>query len=355
MLDSGEPRGKTSAVAPYLFRAAVIIAFGILVAQLWRLQIVEGQQLRQRADSNRVRVSPISPPRGVIYDRKGTIAASNAPIFVVSITPADVKSPQEAPLYARLSSLVGVSVPDIRQAVEKRRADGHVFDPVPIKSNVPREAALVVEQDLSNLPGVSVTVDSARRYSEGSVMAQILGYLGPISPAVLSPSEYKDKIEKEGYSINDKIGMSGVEDTYESVLRGLPAAGCTRLRRLAARSARSATSCPSRARNVVLSVDLDLQKAVTQYLSEGLYHGNVGVAIVSDAKTGEILAMVSLPSYDNNVFGDDSREDELSSLLKDPEQPLFHRAIAGNFPPGSTFKLVTGLGRSRKASRPRTP
>src|SRR6266700_3650148 len=154
MLDSGEPRGRTSAVAPYLFRTAVIVAFAILAAQLWRLQIVEGQQLRQRADNNRVRISPISPRRGVIYDRKGTIVASNAPIFVVSITPADLKPAQEAPMYARLSSLVGVSVPEIKQAVEKRRADGHVFDPVPIKSNVPRESALVVEQDLSNLPGV---------------------------------------------------------------------------------------------------------------------------------------------------------------------------------------------------------
>src|SRR5689334_4946175 len=141
MLDSGEPRGRTSNVAPYLFRVAVLMAFAVLAAQLWRLQIVEGQQLRQRADSNRVRVSPISPPRGVIYDRKGTNVASNAPIFVVSVTPADLKAQQEAPMYARLSSLVGVSVSDIRQAVEKRRADGHIFDPVPVKSNVPREAA----------------------------------------------------------------------------------------------------------------------------------------------------------------------------------------------------------------------
>src|SRR4051812_14786682 len=119
MLDSGEPRGTTSSVTPYLFRAAVLIAFAILAVQLWRLQIVEGPQLRQRADSNRVRVSPISPPRGVIYDRKGTIVASNAPILVVSVPPADVKKEQGAAPYARLSRLIGVSVPEIRQAVEK--------------------------------------------------------------------------------------------------------------------------------------------------------------------------------------------------------------------------------------------
>jgi penicillin-binding protein 2 len=97
-------------------------------------------------------------------------------------------------------------------------------------------------------------------------------------------------------------------------------------------------------KNLVTTIDLDLQKSVRQFLSEGLYHGSVGVAVVSDAKSGEILSLVSLPDYDDNVFGDDSREDELAALLKDPEQPFFHRAIAGNYPPGSTFKLVTGLG-----------
>src|SRR5438477_9955247 len=116
MLDTGEPRGKTSAVAPYLFRAAVIVAFAILAAQLWRLQIVEGQQLRQRADNNRVRVSPISPPRGVIYHRTGAIVASKAAIFVVSVTPADVKPSQEPATFARLSRLGALGVPDLKQA-----------------------------------------------------------------------------------------------------------------------------------------------------------------------------------------------------------------------------------------------
>src|SRR5690606_11237084 len=148
------------------FRAIVLVTFALLATQLWRLQIVEGPQLRQRADNNRVRVSPITPPRGVIYDRKGTLAASNAPIFVVSIIPADLKTAQEADTYTRLSEKVGVPVPDIRQAVEKRRTDGHIFTPVPIKSDVPREAALLIEQDLANLPGVAVTVESARKYTE---------------------------------------------------------------------------------------------------------------------------------------------------------------------------------------------
>ncbi|MCC7367985.1 MAG: penicillin-binding protein 2 [Chloroflexi bacterium] len=343
MLDSDEPRGRTSGVAPHLFRVAVLVAFALLAAQLWRLQIVEGAQLRQRADSNRVRVSPISPPRGVIYDRKGTLVAANAPIFVVSVVPSDIKPVQEAVVYGRLSQLLDVSVQEIRQAVEKRKAEGFSFTPVPIKSNVPREAALLLEQEQSGLPGVRVTVESARKYSEGKIMAHLLGYTGPISPAVLSPAEYKQKIEKEGYTINDKIGAAGLEDTYESILRGKPG---RRMYEVEASGREVGTLREEPAepgKNLVMTIDLDLQRAVTQFMSEGLFHGSVGVAVVSDAKSGEILSLVSLPAYDDNVFGDDTREAELSALLKDPEQPFFHRAVAGNYPPGSTFKLVTGL------------
>lgn len=344
MLDSDESRGTTSGLAPHLFRAAVLVTFALLATQLWRLQIVEGPQLRQRADNNRVRVSPITPPRGVIYDRKGTLAASNAPIFVVSIVPADLKASQEADTYARLSGLLSVPVPEMRQAVEKRKAEGHTFDPVPVKSNVPREAALLVEQDLANLPGVKVTVESARKYTDGGPLSHILGYLGPISPDALSQAEYKQKIEKDGYTINDKIGAAGLEDTYESVMRGRPGRQMYEVEASGREVGTLRVERPEPGHNLVMTIDLDLQKSVTEILQEGLYHGNVGVAIVSDAKTGEILTLVSLPGYDNNVFGDDSREDDLAALLKDPEQPFFQRAIAGNYPPGSTFKLVTGLG-----------
>ncbi|MCC6179827.1 MAG: penicillin-binding protein 2 [Chloroflexi bacterium] len=343
MLDSGEPRG-TSALAPHLFRGAVLLLFMVLAAQLWRLQIVEGAQLRQRADSNRVRVSPIPPPRGVIYDRGGTIVASNAPSFVVSIVPADSKPSQEAEVFGRLSSLLGVPVGDIRKAVEKRRADGHDFTPVPIRSSVPRESALLVEQQLANMPGVTVTVESARRYAEGRLLAHIIGYLGPISPSVLTPADYKQKIEREGYSINDRIGAAGLEDAYESILRGKPGRRMYEVEASGREVSVLRSENAEPGKNLLLTVDLDLQRRVTEILSEGLHQGNVGAAIVSDAKSGEILALVSLPSYDDNLFGDDSREEELANLLKDPEQPFFHRAIAGNYPPGSTFKLVTALG-----------
>ncbi|MDP8923743.1 MAG: penicillin-binding protein 2, partial [Chloroflexota bacterium] len=342
MLDSGESRA-TSRVVPHLFRVAVLVAFAILAVQLWRLQIVEGPQLRQRADNNRVRISPIQPPRGVIYDRNGTILASNAPSFVVSIIPADLKQPREAEVYGRLSALLSVPADEIREAVEKRKAEGFAFTPVPIESNVPRESALLVEQAIGELPGVVVSVESSRRYADGRVFAHLLGYTGPISPQILSPAEYKQKIEKEGYSINDRIGTAGLEDAYEAELRGRPG---RRMYEVEASGRESSTLRVEEAepgQNLVLTLDAELQRSVTELLSEGLKHSNVGVAVVSDARSGELLALVSLPSYDNNIFTDGARDEELTGLLKDPEQPFFNRAVAGNYPPGSTFKLVTAL------------
>ncbi len=343
MHDPGEPRG-TSGVVPHLFRVSVLIAFSILAAQLWRLQIVEGPQLRQRADNNRVRVSQIAPPRGVVYDRNGTILASNAPIFVVSVVPADLPARNENTVYSRLAPLLGVNPVEIRQTVERRRVDGDQFTPIPIKANVPREAALMIEQRHIDLPGVVVSVESARKYADGPLFAHVLGYTGPISPSVLSPAEYKQKLEKEGYSINDRIGTAGLEDAYEPFLRGRAGRRMYEVEASGRVVSELRVERPEAGKNLALTLDLELQRSVTTILREGLHHGNVGVAIVSNVKTGEILALASLPSFDNNIFADDSREEELGRLLKDPEQPFFHRAIAGNYPPGSTFKIVTGLG-----------
>jgi penicillin-binding protein 2 len=343
MLDSGEPRG-TSGVVLHLFRATTLVAFGILAAQLWRLQIVEGPQLRQRAESNRVRVSQIPPPRGVIYDRKGTIVASNAPDFVVSIVPADLPAREEGAVYERLAEIIGGETVDIRRAVDRRKAEGDLFTPISIKSSVPRDAALTIEQRHIELPGVLVSVESSRRYADGPLLAHILGYTGPISPTVLSPAEYKQKTEKEGYSINDRIGTAGLEDSYERYLRGKPGRRTYEVEASGRTVGDIRVEQPASGNNVALTIDVDLQRAVAGILREGLHQGNVGVAILSDVKSGEVLSLVSLPTYDNNIFTDDARDEELAGLLKDPEQPFFDRSISGQYPPGSTFKLVTGLG-----------
>ena len=283
-----------------------------------------------------MRISSISPPRGVIYDRKGTIVASNAPIFVVSITPADLKPQQEAPTYARLSSLVGVPVAEMRQAVEKRRADGHIFDPVPIKSNVPRESALLVEQDLANLPGVTVTVESARRYTEGRIMAHLLGYLGRINTAD------QQRLEEEGVDANyrgtDFIGKAGVEASYENELHGTTGFEQVEID-AAGRGIRTLSRTPSLpGNNVTLTIDMRLQR-----VAEVAFGERRGALVAIEPSSGDILAMVSKPNFDPNQFVDGIDPQYWAELNANIDKPLNNRAISGMYPPGSTFKPFMAL------------
>lgn len=340
MLDASERSGAPS-LSAHLFRATVVLAFLILSAQLWRLQIVEGPSFRQKADNNRVRVSAVKPPRGVIYDRRGQLLASNAPIFVASVVPADIPARRETEIYDRLASLLGTSTLDLRRVIERRRSDDDLFTPIPVKYNVERTAALRIEERHEELPGVVVSVESTRRYTEGALLAHLLGYTGLISPTLLSPAEYRSKIEREGYTINDRIGAAGLEEQYEPVLRGQPGRRMYEVEASGRPVNEIRMENPDPGRNLILSLDLELQREVARLLQEGLNGETTGVALVMNPKTGDILAMVSLPTYDNNIFADDSREAELEQLFKDPAQPFFHRAATGLYPPGSTFKLVT--------------
>jgi penicillin-binding protein 2 len=348
MIDSVEPQGKLS-LPTIAFRLVVVLAFTGLAAQLWRLQIVEGRDFRRRAEENSIRDVRLPAPRGVIYDRRlldgeTRILAYNAPIFVVSIVPADLPKGREEEVYERLSMVVGVPVAELRAKVAKQRVENDLFTPVPVKYNLDRATALRVDQARLELPGVGVSVESTRRYVEGPLFSHLLGYTGLISPTLLKPEVYKQLTSPEGgYSINDRIGADGLEERYEQTLRGhygrkrMEVEASGRQRELGvAESARPGS-------NLVLSIDLDLQRFVDTALREGLHTTLSGVAVVMSPRTGEVLALVSQPSFDNNIFTDDGRDDELAALFQDSSQPFFNRAVAGLYPPGSTFKLITGI------------
>ena len=348
MIESVEPKGRLS-LPTILFRVVVVVVFAGLATQLWRLQVVEGREHRKRAEENHIREVRLPAPRGVIYDRqllegKSRILASNAPIFLVSIVPADLPKGREEEVYERLGVLIAVPPAQIRAQVAKRQADNEPFTPVPIKSGLQRSVALKVDEARLELPGVSVSVESTRRYAEGELFSHLIGYTALISPTLLPPEQYRRLTSPEGgYSVNDRIGADGIEEKYESLLRGrygrkrLEVEASGRQRELGVAEA------PRPGSNLVLTVDLDLQRYADQVLREGLHNSPTGAAIVTDPRNGEILALVSQPGYDNNVFTDESRDDELASLLTDPSQPFFHRAAAGLYPPGSTFKLITAI------------
>src|SRR5215217_4913368 len=269
-------------------------------------------------ESERVPVIAVTPTRGVIYDRRGQLLASNAPIFVASIVPADIPARRETEIYDRLAGLLSMSPIDLRRVIERRRSDDDLFTPIPVKYNVERTAALRIEEHHEELTGVVISVESTRKYSEGPLLAHLLGYTGLISPTLLSPAEYRSKIDREGYTINDRIGAAGLEEQYESVMRGQPGRRMYEVEASGRPVNEIRVENPDPGRNLILSVDLDLQREVARILREGLNGETTGVAVAMNPKTGDILAMMSLPTYDDNIFADDDREDELEQLFQDP-------------------------------------
>lgn len=322
-----------------LLRLLIVLCFTILLGQLWRLQIVEGHGFRQLADINRYRVSHVPAPRGVIYDRNHRIVAANTPSFQVSIVPDALPKDNPARVYRELSALIGMEVPKIAEKVDKRQGDD--YTPVVIKSDVERDVVLRVEERHLRMPGVIVAPESSRLYPYGPLMSHILGYMLPISGEEYSKLQHEKEL---GYRPQDKIGAMGIEYSYERELRGRPGKKLYEVDATERPLNDLSINSPDPGHNLTLGIDVDLQKDVERILMEGMGKSTSAVAIVMDPRSGQILAMVSVPSYDNNLFSVKVRPNELEALLNDPRKPMFNYAIAGNFAPGSTYKLVTAAG-----------
>jgi penicillin-binding protein 2 len=336
-----------TAMRTRLLRLGLVIAFFLLSLQAWRLQIVEGRAYREQADHNRMRITTIPPLRGIIYDRNGNILAANTPAFVVSVIPTDLPRDREAEVLQRLAGILAMDVEPIRQAVQQGRSEGDAFTPVVVRRGVDESAVQQIEEQHPRLPGVVVQPEAVRYYPEGPLLAHVLGYLG-----ALSPEEYErqrrlcgalesEQRRKECYNPNDRVGVAGLERQYERELRGVPGQRLSEVDASGRTVRELREEPPEPGYNLVLTLDLDLQREVEQALRDGMHGSPSAVAIVMRPTTGEILALVSLPSYDNNVFASGGRDSEIEALLNDPNRPLFNRAIAGQYPPGSTFKLVT--------------
>lgn len=318
-----------------VFRAVVILTFMALAVQLWRMQVVEGKYYQQKAENNRIRVVSLAPTRGVIYDRKGELLVRNVPTFSVSIVPADLPRDKEELVAKRLSKLIGVEPQAIVDKVRAGRTPQQYFLPVPILSGASQETALSVEEMHLELAGVVVEIEPVRRYLGGPGLSHILGYIGRISE-----TEYS-ALKETGYSYQDRLGKSGVELAFEKELRGSPGWEQVEVD-VYGRKVSSLHVQPSRpGHNLRLTVDLALQREMERLVQASMGESSYAAAVAMNPQTGEVLAMVSQPSYDNNLFSAPLTQETLDALLKDPRRPLLNYAIGVARPPGSIFKLVT--------------
>jgi penicillin-binding protein 2 len=323
----------------FVFALAVVICLGTLGARLFYLQIISGGEFAALAESNRTDLEPILSTRGLIYDRSGEVLVTNVPTFAVKVRPADLPEDRRDEVVDRLSALTGVSVIDINKAIDG--SPGSRFDAVRVATDVPKQTASLIAEASFELPGVEVAVEARRQYTEGALYSQILGYTAPVSP------EQSVDLKSEGYLPDDLIGKTGLEAYYEEQLRGLygaesvekDASGRTLQVLETIKEAKAGDS-------LRLTIDTQQQKYAEQALRWGMKAAGLkrGAVIVMNPQTGEILAMVSLPTYDDNLFARGISAKDYAALLSNPDKPLLNHAVSAHYPPGSTYKLVTGTG-----------
>jgi len=319
-----------------IIRLLIILLFAILTIQLIRLQIIKGDEYEQRAAINALREVPIPSARGLLYDRQGQPLVQNIAGFSAAIVPGNLPQEGEMAVYDRLAAILGMQPSEIQEKVRQHLTQESPYMPVVIKEGIADDTALILQELEPYLTGVELLIEPARRYVSGPLTSHILGYVGEISP-----EEYESQRET-GYQLQDRIGKAGVELAYETLLRGTPGRKLievdARGRELRVISERR----PVDGSNLVLTIDLQLQQQVQQVLESYAAGSDNAAAVVMDVHTGDILAMVSLPTYDNNTFSQPLSEQVWNELLNAPGKPLVNHAIAEMYPPGSTFKTIVG-------------
>jgi penicillin-binding protein 2 len=336
--DNGRERGRP--LSRFLiFGMVVIIGLSSLSARLFYMQVVSATDYAALAQGNRSIVQAIPSSRGLIYDRNGVDLVTNVPTYSVKLRPADLPEERRDEVVARLSSLTHTPITDINATIDGN--PGSRFDLVRIAQDVPKETANLIAEAGFELPGVEVVVEARRQYSTGPLLSQILGYTGPVSAGQL------DSLKAKGYLPDDILGKTGLEAYYEEQLRGTYGSETVE-RDASGRKLQvlDTISEPKSGDSLRLTIDTKEQRYAQKALQWGMRAAGLkrGVVIVMNPQTGEILAMVSLPTYDNNAFARGISAKDYSKLLKNKDKPLLNHAVAAHYPPGSTYKLVTGTG-----------
>jgi len=315
--------------------AAVVGAFGLLTLRAWHLQIREHEHFAERAEGNRTAVLPITPPRGRIVDRNGIVLAENLPVFALEITPA--RTPDLDATVSRLAELVAVSPREL-QRFRRLLGESHRFDAIPLKSRLSEAEMARVAAHLWELPGVEIQARQLRRYPLGPTAAHVLGYIGRISQRDQEAMDDWPEERVANYRGTTHIGKLGVEQAQEERLHGVT--GFERVETSASGQAvrRLDVTPPQAGDTVRLSIDVRLQ-----HLIERLYGERRGALVALDPRTGEVLALVSMPTFDPNLFVDGIDVDSWRALNESVDRPLLNRALRGTYPPGSTYKPFMAL------------
>jgi penicillin-binding protein 2 len=312
----------------YLMICALAV-FVILFVRLIYLQVITGEELRRLSLNNSIRLQSIDPPRGVVYDRNGKVLVDNRPSFDVSIILKDAQ-PLEQTLE-KLSSYIQISASDLMSTITHTKGRSS-YKPIVLKQDIGRNALAALEVHKYDLPGVAVKVNLRRNYINKRYAAHLIGYLSEINPQELKSGSYPD------CRSGDLIGKFGAEKTYENYLRGQRGGRQVEVNAngQVVRVLKTVLATPGN--SVYLTVDQHVQRK-----AEELLEGVTGAVVAMEVNSGGILALASSPTFDQSAFVGGISRENWTSLISNPFRPMSNRAIQGEYPPGSTYKIITAL------------
>ena len=320
----------------------ILIAFGILCLRLFYLQVIRYDDLNAAAESNRTAIVPIVPNRGVIMDRNGVVVATNYSAYTLEITPSKIVVPVEE-VIEQLSAIIDIQTRDKRR-FKKQVDESKSIDSVPIRTRLTDDEVARFAAQRYRFPGVEIRARLFRNYPYEQLASHVIGYIGRINTS--EKAKIEESEDAGNYRGTEYIGKLGVEQSYENQLHGTTgvqemetSAGGRAVRRL-----NSSQAVPGN--SVVLSIDIKLQKLI-----EDLYGTRRGALVALDPKTGEVLAFVSKPTFDPNLFVDGIDVDNWQALNESPDKPLLNRALRGTYPPGSTYKPFMALAALQTGKR----
>ena len=325
-----------SAIEPQSQRGRFIVAalilglaLAFLVGRLWYLQLFKGDYFAELSEHNRIRLQDIPPSRGMIFDRAGRLLVDNAPAFDLALIREDVVD--MAALTARLEALLGLPPKQVWESLGRHRGSPP-FVPILIKADLRREEVAKVETYKYETPGLSLLIEPRRYYLHPSLAAHAIGYTGEVTERQLT------QMKEQGIRLGDRVGQYGVEQAWQEVLAGQRGGRQVEVDATGRPLKILQEVSPQPGRNVYLTIDARLQQA-----AEEAFVATAGALVALDPQTGQVLAMVSRPTFDQAVFGGGLKPEEWRQLVDHPLHPLENRALCGQYPPGSTHKIVTAI------------
>ncbi len=312
----------------YLFLGAILLFMFLCLLRAYYLQISQGAYFKELANNNRTRVVPILASRGIIYDRHGTPLVNNVPVFNLYVVREDMPDPKQ--VLSFLSSLIAID--DLPLVQKSLLGQEDSLTPVKVKGSLSLLEVAKIEGHLLDLPGVQITAELKRNAIYGRLAAHSLGYISEISKKQMASKRYPNV-----YS-GDMIGQFGIEQTYDSILRGVRGEKRIEVDVLGQEQNLLEIKKPIEGNNLFTTLDLSLQKVAEEALGE-----SAGSIVAMDPRNGDILAMVSHPAFNPNLLTERATASVMRSLLRDEKKPLINRSIQGTYPPGSIFKIIMAI------------